>query len=111
MREILFKCWIPSEKFMGVPFNPFEDFKEDDKPSKWRDDSIFLQFTGLKDKNGKQIYEGDIVSFLDENYQVIYMEPYASFMLQHSNGNDLKNIYTEEIIIGNIYSNPELLKP
>jgi len=67
------------------------------------------QYTGLKDKNGKEIYEGDIMLFLDERYQVIYFDSYAAFMLQHSNGNDLKNIYTSEIIIGNIHENPELL--
>lgn len=68
-----------------------------------------MQFTGLKDKNGKEIYEGDIVSFLGETWEVIYFETYAGFML--GNGNDLMNITTQEELIGNIYENPELLTP
>ncbi len=66
-----------------------------------------MQYTGLHDKKGNEIYEGDIVRFLSENWQVIYFEQYSGFTLQ--NGNDLANITTQEEVVGNIYQNPELL--
>lgn len=89
----------------NAPFIYYEDFRD-------YDDGIqrpchVMQYTGLKDKSGKEIYENDIVTFLDEHWQVIYFDTYASFMLKK--GNDLMNITTQEEIVGNIYQNPELV--
>lgn len=74
------------------------------------------QFTGLLDKNGKEIYEGDIVQCGDFVYQVVYEgKRYASFGLRRSK--DLFMHYfgeameaSECTVIGNIHDNPELLK-
>ena len=65
------------------------------------------QFTGLHDKNGKEIYEGDIVTDGVGKYKIIYdlklagYQPYCIFR------DDPEN-YCE--VIGNIYENPELLE-
>ena len=85
------------------------------------DDSIFvgalkdpdmnpMQFTGLHDKNGKEIYEGDIVIGLGV---VKWYDKDAKYMLYFNNGDkptvELNAAQFSEII-GNIYENPELVK-
>lgn len=83
-----------------------------------------LQYTGEKDKNGKEIYDGYIVSLkylydkrITDRVQVVWQEDKASFGLKSLKGltNEAYELYrvTAEHnleIIGNIYENPELLK-
>ena len=71
------------------------------------------QYTGLTDKNGKKIFEGDIVhNGAGDPGVVVWI--YGSFAIHFSDGEDwdvcqyVKEEYTE--VIGNIYDNPELLK-
>lgn len=73
---------------------------------------ILMQYTGLKAKNGKEIYEGDIGKWPSGNTNVItWSEDKASFSAVNGKGKGGRyGIVTSLIeIIGNIYENPELL--
>jgi len=70
MREIKFRAWDKEDKkWLSEDCMPIVGFGEDKILSFGGDGyAIFEQYTGLKDKKGKEIYEGDIVSsFVDEN--------------------------------------------
>lgn len=72
---------------------------------------VLMQYTGLKDKNKVEIYEGDVIKAGDELiYYVYYDEDYASFRLRRRNAKYALDVYLKCEIIGNIYENPELLK-
>jgi len=67
------------------------------------DEAIIMQYTGLKDKNGKEIYEADIYKFYSPRFQQEFVEviewPFDWTMLDCPGE-----------VIGNIYENPELLE-
>jgi len=82
------------------------------------DDEYLMQSTGLKDKNGKEIFEGDILDYKGRKALVRWHGSYASFIyrfvdeLQKRN-TEWKPLYLAYMkceIIGNIYENPELLE-
>lgn len=144
MREIKFRAWdkernkmyffadfaigtnAPSTEMRASMYDPNKPLGEDNylydtEADSWssEDRIIFMQYTGLKDKNGKEIYEGDIVqaykpnSYLDGSYAVIWDEKRgrwaydSTFLDRMYQVGSAGNLTCE--VIGNIYENEDLL--
>lgn len=82
---------------------------------------VLMQYTGLNDKNGREIYEGDIIRFAEKYVYIVKYED-AKFVGYHANNDwgkwgDLYKIAEPEFskygysVIGNLYNNPELVNP
>ena len=68
-----------------------------------------MQFTWLLDKNGKEIYEWDIVKIEDECYGVYRDEGYLEYYIMNWESNEPMYSYAHYEVVGNIYENPELV--
>jgi len=125
-RAIKFRAWVPGVKQMRrLGEWTFEFVGEDgalqmmsEQDSSIRPippGSLLMQFTGLKDKNGREIYEGDIVAIgkKEENdyCQVVWHDKGASFRYAFDENNWESPLNYEEVeVIGNIYENPSFLQ-
>ena len=93
---------------------------EDSVAGDWivNNDIHLMQSTGLKDKNGKEIFEGDIVDYKGREAVVKWHGSYASFIYRFVDGLQERVSEWDPLflacynfeVIGNIYENPELLE-
>jgi uncharacterized phage protein (TIGR01671 family) len=135
-RIIKFRVWDAENKEMFYPkkieWNNQGELRFFNKNNMWNIDMVLMQFTGLKDNKGKEIYEGDIVKQMDidwdktpddaepANYvmketmrDVVTMERFPCYWLKNEHfGYEGEDLVADENceVIGNIYENPELLK-
>jgi uncharacterized phage protein (TIGR01671 family) len=133
MRELRFRAWDGDRMQRVLTLGINEGFVSTDKISSDIDDFVIMQYTGRKDINGKEIYEGDIVQFQHDTsfkrggfsrntfkapiiYEGFEEYGYASYVYKFKDFLDsnctsfLNGRSKEELeVVGNIYENPELL--
>ena len=128
MREIKFRAWLKEERkmvnvetlFIGINRLCFGNSKTEDLFFRDFEEVELMQYTGLKDKNGKEIYEGDIVLVklggVSTWYKTVVKFKEGAFIASLIDGEDYIYIFNRGFdnndfeVIGNIYENKKLLE-
>ena len=110
-----FRAWDKETKTMNGMAEIYRNRNQEIELHPRDDDIILMQSTGFKDKNDKEIFEGDILGTKDGllNGFIEYREDLGMFvntLIRYNNFERLCNIGSDREIIGNIYENPELLE-
>ena len=126
MREIKFRAWDKTcKKWLSIPIKRIDDEYDCSVLVQELPSIEIMQFTGLKDKNGKEIFEGDIVEDIitkeigkiefghpynqgfhcriEKDFNGVGVDKSSWFILTTENSKELE-------VIGNIYENQELLE-
>ncbi|CYU89262.1 TPA: hypothetical protein TZY74_000041 [Streptococcus suis] len=108
-----FRAWFGSEMYDkpvvydGEFYLDWRDFEN----GKTYNGVVLMQSTGVFDKNGKEIFEGDVVNIFGEKLSKIYYSDGAFCVDILIGGTPLHAFLSEQLeIIGNIHRNPELME-
>lgn len=121
MREIKFRAWNEKQKTM---LDVFDSTKQIEFYIPLAEDWELMQYTGLKDKNGKEIYEGDIITWrpkgaYKDRWETTIVEWNSNkgkwfFGYRHAYVSRFMSYTFDQVanlkVIGNIQENPELLE-
>jgi uncharacterized phage protein (TIGR01671 family) len=128
VREIKFRAWNKKHKIMSQSFsfssfdgNVFCDWAAITNDELWHSkDMDIMQYTGLKDKNGKKVFEGDIIGYSDKKGIVRFTEyddnechrvfRHFGYLVNNDTLPDVVDELENGSVIGNIYENPEIMK-
>ena len=116
MRDIKFRVWDeqfkrmckkPEQIRLNIANGNVHGSRSGGNVETWK----LMQFTGLKDVNGVEIYEGDILEEDNQRFLVVFDKNWAKFKLQHGKvvQHPEWNRGVMMPVIGNIYQHPELL--
>lgn len=113
MREIKFRIWDGEKHLYGDDvFTPtYDHFSMNEQLKILNEDFSLEQYTGMKDKNGKEIYEGDIVSCNNESLRYVVFDN-GGFLCKLFNSKDLGIFSLNSLIhgiklVGNIHEKQE----
>ncbi len=118
-RVIKFRYWdgdeiIKWDDFFFSDISAVTDYSGD---FSYIEQDKLMQFTGLTDKNGKEIYEGDIIKYFNRVAQIKYSDMYACFIMysefdkqSFSLCDSINDSKRDLEVIGNVFENPELIK-
>lgn len=116
MRQIKFRAWAKGKKAMlqvGDQYGTTHDLDCCNYCIQGQDIEL-MQYTGLKDKNGVEIFEGDVVNIIEGELKIIGEICFQDGVFGHHEENRYtpfnRLINSKLEIIGNVHQNPELLE-
>lgn len=111
-REIKFRAWNYVQKVMLGAISIEHLLTEPPLSKNGVDELIIMQYTGLKDEDGVEIYEGDIIYCWGRNLRIVWCSGDASFFAESIDGTIFESGQewgNNCSVVGNIYQNKELL--
>lgn len=113
-KEIKFRAWDRGNEKMIPWENGVDNYVCEDLGN---DDYFFMQYIDLKDKDSKEIYEGDIIQYESngkglQRAKVLWSMNTLGYLMEHTTGAqqmEIPRTPEKRLIVGNINENPELL--
>lgn len=119
--RLFFRAWISSQNYMEIQGTPDLETLQSFMFHYGNEENI-MQFTGLSDKKGSKIFEGDIVTYkrsvgnwtgqiMTTTHKIIFTEEVNAFVMDYGSSyiKLRKHLGYEYEVIGNVFENPELL--